>query len=93
MIAWSSAPLTDETGAVVGIIAGGIDITERKRHELELQAERDAPAALVQTIPTLSSSPTRTAPSSATTVRPASTGLPHDLGWDATRSAAARCSS
>ena len=53
VIAWSSAPLTDETGAVVGIIAGGIDITERKRHELELQAERDATDTLVQTIPTL----------------------------------------
>ncbi len=31
VIAWRSAPVRDDSGAVVSIIAGGIDITERKR--------------------------------------------------------------
>src|SRR5262249_40909921 len=52
-IAWRSAPVVDESGKTISIIAGGIDITERKRRELELQWERDATDALVQTIPTL----------------------------------------
>jgi PAS domain S-box-containing protein len=53
VIDWRSAPVRDETGAVVSIIAGGIDITDRKRRELELQGERDATDTLVQTVPTL----------------------------------------
>src|SRR5581483_2902771 len=40
VIAWQSAPLRDETGRVVGISAGGLDITDRKRHEEELRASR-----------------------------------------------------
>jgi PAS domain S-box-containing protein len=53
VIDWRSAPVLDENGNVTSIIAGGIDITERKRQELELQRERDATDTLVQTIPTL----------------------------------------
>ncbi|MFN0154970.1 MAG: PAS domain S-box protein [Gaiella sp.] len=41
VIAWESAPLRDETGLVTGIVAGGLDITERKRNELALERERD----------------------------------------------------
>ena len=37
VIAWSTAPLRDEDGKVRNIICGGLDVTERKRHELELQ--------------------------------------------------------
>jgi len=40
VIAWRSAPLRDESGRVVGISAGGLDITDRKRHEEELRASR-----------------------------------------------------
>ena len=40
VIAWQSAPLRDAAGRVVGITAGGLDITERKRHEEELRASR-----------------------------------------------------
>ena len=39
VIAWESAPLVDQNGDVVRIIAGGIDITDRKRREVELQRQ------------------------------------------------------
>jgi PAS domain S-box-containing protein len=41
VIAWESAPLMDERGRVTGIVAGGLDITERKQREIELARERD----------------------------------------------------
>jgi PAS domain S-box-containing protein len=40
-IEWHSTPLTDPTGAIVGIISSGLDITERKRTELELTRYRE----------------------------------------------------
>ena len=40
VIAWRSAPLRDDSGEVVGIVAGGLDVTERKRHEEEVRASR-----------------------------------------------------
>jgi PAS domain S-box-containing protein len=52
VIQWSSAPLVED-GRVVAIVAGGLDVTERKRREEELQRERDSTDTLVQTIPTL----------------------------------------
>ena len=53
VIAWESAPVVDESGQVVSIVAGGLDITERKQRELELQRERDATTTILQTIPSL----------------------------------------
>ncbi|MFN8222829.1 MAG: histidine kinase [Gaiellales bacterium] len=41
VIAWESAPVLDGEGRVTGIVAGGLDITERKQRELELARERD----------------------------------------------------
>lgn len=41
VIAWESAPVADSQGRVVGIVAGGLDVTERKERELELARERD----------------------------------------------------
>ena len=41
VIAWESAPVIDEQGRVTGIVAGGLDVTERKERELELARERD----------------------------------------------------
>src|SRR5207248_2151713 len=43
VIAWRSAPLRDESGRVVGITVGGLDITERKRHEEDIRASRSRP--------------------------------------------------
>jgi PAS domain S-box-containing protein len=40
VIAWRSAPVRDDAGNVVRIVAGGLDITERKLHEEELRASR-----------------------------------------------------
>ena len=51
VIAWHSAPLADEHGNVVRIIAGGIDITDRKRREVELQRQWDFANAVASTIP------------------------------------------
>ena len=53
VIEWRSAPVTDAAGTVVRIVAGGIDITERKLRELQLQRERDITQTLMQAIPSL----------------------------------------
>ncbi len=51
VIAWRTAPLVDEQGNVVRIIAGGIDITDRKRREEEIQRQRDFANTVANTIP------------------------------------------
>ena len=51
VIAWRTAPLLDEGGDVVRIVAGGIDITDRKRREVDLQRQRDFANAVADTIP------------------------------------------
>ena len=53
VIEWGSAPVADATGRVTSIVAGGIDITERKQREVQLQRERDITATLMQAIPSL----------------------------------------
>jgi PAS domain S-box-containing protein len=49
----AAAPVRGSDGSSVGLIALYLDVTERKRREIELQRERDATETLVQTIPTL----------------------------------------
>jgi PAS domain S-box-containing protein len=51
VIAWRTAPLVDENGNVVRIVAGGIDITDRKRREVDLQRQRDFANTVADTIP------------------------------------------
>jgi PAS domain S-box-containing protein len=51
VIAWQSAPLVDQNGDVVRIVAGGIDITDRKHRELELQRQWDFATTVADTIP------------------------------------------
>ena len=53
VIEWGSAPVTDTAGRVISIVAGGIDITERKQREMQLQRERDVTETLMQAIPSL----------------------------------------
>ncbi len=53
VIDWRNAPLLDDHGAVVCIIAGGTDVTDRKARELELARERDATATVLQSIPSV----------------------------------------
>ncbi len=51
VIAWKTAPLVDQNGDVVRIVAGGIDITDRKHRELELQRQWDFATTVANTIP------------------------------------------
>ena len=53
VIEWRSAPVTDASGRVSSIVAGGIDITERKQREVQLQRERDITDTLMQAIPSI----------------------------------------
>ena len=53
VIAWSTAPLLDEDGNVRNIICGGLDVTERKQHELELDRERDFLSKVTDITPSL----------------------------------------
>jgi PAS domain S-box-containing protein len=48
VIAWESAPVIDQDGEVVSVIAGGLDITERKQRELELERRGEALTATGQ---------------------------------------------
>ena len=45
--------VADAAGRVTSIVAGGIDITERKQREVQLQRERDITDTLMQAIPSL----------------------------------------
>ena len=51
VIAWRTAPLVDQNGDVVRIVAGGIDITDRKRREIELQRQWAFASTVADTIP------------------------------------------
>lgn len=53
VIEWRNAPIIDASGNVVSIVSGGIDITERKQREVQLQRERDITETLMQAIPSL----------------------------------------
>ena len=50
-IAWSTAPISDAQGHVANVICGGLDITERRRRERELEVERDFASTVANTIP------------------------------------------
>jgi PAS domain S-box-containing protein len=51
VIYWRSVPVLDEHGRVVSIVAGGLDITERKAREREAELRRDLTAAISDAIP------------------------------------------
>ncbi len=51
VIAWTSAPLRGEDGRVHRVIAGGVDITERKHQELELRANEERLRAAIESSP------------------------------------------
>jgi PAS domain S-box-containing protein len=53
VIAWKSAPVTDETGVVRSIVAGGLDITDRHRQAEELERERSFLNAIANNAPSL----------------------------------------
>jgi PAS domain S-box-containing protein len=51
VIYWRSVPVLDEHGRVVSIVAGGLDITERKAREREAELRRDFLWAITDAIP------------------------------------------
>jgi PAS domain S-box-containing protein len=53
VIAWKSAPVSDETGVVRSIVAGGLDITDRHRQAEELERERSFLNAIANNAPSL----------------------------------------
>ena len=53
VIAWKSAPVTDEDGIVTSIVAGGLDITDRHTQAEELERERSFLNAIANNAPSL----------------------------------------
>jgi PAS domain S-box-containing protein len=51
VIFWRSEPVLDEHGRVVSIVAGGLDITERKQRELEAELRRGFLDAITDAMP------------------------------------------
>ncbi len=52
-IYWRAAPVKDAAGRVVSIVSGGLDITDRRKRELELERERDATTTALESIPSI----------------------------------------
>ena len=52
-IYWRAAPVKDGGGHVVSIVSGGLDITDRRKRELELERERDATTTALESIPSI----------------------------------------
>ena len=53
VVYWNTAPLRDENGVVFAIVSGGIDITERRKRELELERERDVQTTVFEAMPSI----------------------------------------
>ena len=53
VIYWRAAPVVDDAGKVLSIVAGGLDITERHRLEAEKEREREFLNAIANNAPSL----------------------------------------
>jgi len=51
VITWRTAPVRDESGEILSIVAGGIDITERKHQEVELRGNEERLRAVIESSP------------------------------------------
>jgi PAS domain S-box-containing protein len=51
VVFWRTAPVHDDTGEVVAIVSGGVDITMRRTRELELEREQDVQRTVFETMP------------------------------------------
>ena len=51
VIYWRASPVLDEAGRVVSIVAGGLDITDRKRREEEIRANEERLRAVIESAP------------------------------------------
>jgi PAS domain S-box-containing protein len=53
VVFWRTAPVRDQAGAVTGIVSGGVDITERRKREHQLERERDASTTVFESMPSI----------------------------------------
>jgi PAS domain S-box-containing protein len=53
VIEWRSAPVLDASGRAISIIAGGLDVTERRRLDEEIRRERDLLFTMSRATPSL----------------------------------------
>ena len=53
VIFWRTAPVRDASGIVTGIVSGGVDITERRKREHQLERERDASTTVFESMPSI----------------------------------------
>jgi PAS domain S-box-containing protein len=53
IVYWRTAPLRDEDGVVFAVVSGGVDITERRERELELEREQAVQQAVFETMPSI----------------------------------------
>lgn len=53
VVYWNTAPLRDENGVVFAIVSGGVDITERRKRELELEREREIQSTVFESMPSI----------------------------------------
>ena len=51
VVYWRAAPVMDEAGRVVSIVASGLDVTERKRREEEIRASEERLRAIIESAP------------------------------------------
>ena len=51
VIYWRSSPVVDEAGRVVSIVAGGLDVTDRKRREEEIRSSEERLRAVIESAP------------------------------------------
>jgi PAS domain S-box-containing protein len=53
VVFWRTAPVHDESGEVVAIVSGGLDITVRRERERELERERDVQTTVFEAMPSI----------------------------------------
>ena len=53
VVYWNTAPLRDENGVVFAVVSGGVDITERRKRELELEREREIQSTVFESMPSI----------------------------------------
>ena len=53
VVFWRTAPVRNESGKVTVIVSAGVDITERRRREIELERERDVQTTVFEAMPSI----------------------------------------
>ena len=53
VVFWRTAPVRDESGAITTIVSSGVEITDRRTRELELERERDVQSTVFESMPSI----------------------------------------